>query len=175
VQDVDVLADLAGLRVPEPHQVTDSQLRRPRASRGRLHLAGAETSQSPGEYSPEPAASSVVASSAAVGRRGLVAVPRADAAAVLAELRRVHEGWDTAYIAAHVPVGTDPGPWSAALESSAGEVAGRPRWGKLHGLDATDLRVRYPRFDGFLTVRDRLDPGGVLSNAYLERVLGPVH
>jgi hypothetical protein len=127
------------------------------------------------------------------------AVPRADAPGVLAELRRVHEasdwraafpvevrvaaaddvplstasGRDSAYIAAHVPAGTDPGPWFAALEAIAGEVGGRPHWGKLHGLDADVLRTRYPRFDEFVALRDRLDPVGVLSNAYLERVLGP--
>jgi L-gulonolactone oxidase len=127
------------------------------------------------------------------------AVPRADAAAVLAELRRVHEandwraafpvevrvaaaddvplstasGRDSAYIAAHVPAGTDPGPWFSALESIAGEVGGRPHWGKLHGLDAEVLRARYRRFGEFVALRDRLDPGGVLSNAYLDRVLGP--
>jgi len=127
------------------------------------------------------------------------AVPRADAPAVLADLRRVHEandwraafpvevrmaaaddvplspasGRDTAYVAAHVPAGTQPGPWFAALESIAGEVAGRPHWGKLHGLDATALRGRYPRFDEFLAVRDRLDPAGTLANAHLDRVLGP--
>jgi L-gulonolactone oxidase len=126
------------------------------------------------------------------------AIARADAAAVLAELRRVHEandwraafpvevriaaaddiplstasGRDSAYIAAHVPAGTDPGPWFSALESIAGEVGGRPHWGKLHGLDAEVLRARYPRFGEFVTLRDRLDPGGVLSNAYLDRVLG---
>jgi L-gulonolactone oxidase len=118
---------------------------------------------------------------------------------VLAELRRVHEandwraafpvevrvaaaddiplstasGRDSAYIAAHVPAGTDPGPWFAALESIAGEVGGRPHWGKLHGLDASVLRTRYPRFGEFVAIRDRLDPEGVLSNAYLDRVLGP--
>jgi FAD/FMN-containing dehydrogenase len=127
------------------------------------------------------------------------AIPRADAAAVLAELRRVHEandwraafpvevrvaaaddiplstasGRDSAYIAAHVPAGTDPGPWFAALESIAGEAGGRPHWGKLHGLDASVLRTRYPRFGEFVAVRDRLDPAGVLSNGYLDRVLGP--
>ena len=127
------------------------------------------------------------------------AVQRADAPAVLAELRRVHEandwraafpvevrvaaaddvplstasGRDSAYIAAHVPAGTDPGPWFSALEAIAGEVGGRPHWGKLHGLDADVLRTRYPRFDEFVALRDRLDPAGVLSNAYLERVLGP--
>jgi FAD-linked oxidoreductase len=127
------------------------------------------------------------------------AVPRAEAPAVLAELRRVHEandwraafpvevrvaaaddiplstasGRDSAYIAAHVPAGTDPGQWFSALEAIAGEVGGRPHWGKLHGLDADVLRTRYPRFEEFVALRDRLDPGGVLSNGYLERVLGP--
>jgi FAD-linked oxidoreductase len=127
------------------------------------------------------------------------AIPRAEAPAVLAELRRVHEandwraafpvevrvaaaddiplstasGRDSAYIAAHVPAGTDPGQWFSALESIAGEVGGRPHWGKLHGLDAAVLRSRYPRFDEFVALRDRLDPGGVLSNDYLDRVLGP--
>jgi FAD-linked oxidoreductase len=128
------------------------------------------------------------------------AVPRAEAPAVLAELRRVHEasdwhaafpvevrlaaaddvplsmasGRDTAYIAAHVPAGTEPGAWFAALEAIAGEVGGRPHWGKLHGLAAGALRARYPRFDEFVALRDRLDPGGVLGNAYLDRVLGPI-
>jgi L-gulonolactone oxidase len=126
------------------------------------------------------------------------AIPRGDAPALLAELRRVHEandwraafpvevriaaaddiplstasGRDSAYIAAHVPAGTDPGPWFSALESIAGEVGGRPHWGKLHGLEAEVLRGRYPRFDEFVGLRDRLDPGGVLSNAHLDRVLG---
>ena len=126
------------------------------------------------------------------------AIPRADAPAVLAELRRVHEandwraafpvevrvaaaddvplstasGRDSAYIAAHVPAGTDPGQWFSALEAIAGGVGGRPHWGKLHGLDADVLRSRYPRFEEFVGVRDRLDPGGLLANAYLDRVLG---
>ncbi|MGZ4668144.1 MAG: D-arabinono-1,4-lactone oxidase [Blastococcus sp.] len=128
------------------------------------------------------------------------AVPRAAAPEVLTELRRAHEsnnwraafpvevrlaagddiplstasGRDTAYIAAHVPAGTDPGRWFATLEGIAGAVGGRPHWGKLHGLDAATLRERYPRFGEFTALRDRLDPSGVLSNAYLDRVLGPV-
>ena len=83
-------------------------------------------------------------------------------------------GRATAYIAAHVPAGNDPGPWFEALESIAGTVGGRPHWGKLHGLDVSALRSRYPRFDEFTALRERLDPGGVFSNAYLDRVLGPV-
>jgi L-gulonolactone oxidase len=127
------------------------------------------------------------------------AVPRETAADVLAELRRLHEasdwrsafpvevrlaaaddiplstafGRDTAYVAAHVPAGADPGPWFAAVESTAAAVGGRPHWGKLHGLNVRALRSRYKAFDDFLAVRDRLDPTGVLANAYLDRVLGP--
>ena len=118
---------------------------------------------------------------------------------MLAELRRVHEahdwraafpvevrvaaaddiplstasGRDSAYIAAHVPAGTDPGPWFAALEAIAGEVGGRPHWGKLHGLDADGPAHPLP---AVRRVRRRSatgsTPAGVLSNAYLDRVLG---
>src|SRR4051794_15315741 len=127
------------------------------------------------------------------------AVPRADAPAVLAELRRAHEASDwreafpvevrlaaadyiplstasgsaSAYIPAGVRAFTETGRWFAPPEKRAGAVGGRPHWGKLHGLDAAVLRERYPRFDEFVAVRDRLDPAGVLSNEYLDRVLGP--
>lgn len=49
---------------------------------------------------------------------------------------------------------------------------GRPHWGKLHTRDAEYLRSRYPRFDDFLATRRRLDPGGLLRNPHLDRVLG---
>ncbi|MBO0811452.1 MAG: FAD-linked oxidoreductase, partial [Microlunatus sp.] len=49
---------------------------------------------------------------------------------------------------------------------------GRPHWGKLHTLTADQLRPKYPRFDDFLAVRDRLDPQRVFANPYLDRVLG---
>src|SRR3954453_18477502 len=92
--------------------------------------------------------------------------------ASIAAPRPAASGRDSAYIAAHGPAHTDPGPWFATLEKIAGEVGGRPHWGKLHGLDADVLRQRYSRFGEFVAVRDRLDPGGLLSNDYLDRVLG---
>jgi FAD/FMN-containing dehydrogenase len=49
---------------------------------------------------------------------------------------------------------------------------GRPHWGKMHTLAADDLRASYPKFDEFLSVRDRLDPDRVFANDYLTRVLG---
>ena len=49
---------------------------------------------------------------------------------------------------------------------------GRPHWGKLHTLGAADLAPVYPRFADFLALRDRLDPDGLFTNGYLDRVLG---
>ena len=83
-------------------------------------------------------------------------------------------GQPTAYVAAHVPARAEPGEYFATVEAIAGAVGGRPHWGKLHGLDAAVLATRYPRFAEFTALRDRLDPTGVLSNAHLDRVLGPV-
>jgi L-gulonolactone oxidase len=128
------------------------------------------------------------------------AVPREAAPEVLRELRRVVDagdwripfpvevrvaaaddiplstayGRDSAYVAVHVPAREEPGEYFAAAEAIATSVGGRPHWGKLHGLDATALRARYPRFDEFTALRERLDPAGVFSNAHLDRVLGPV-
>ena len=127
------------------------------------------------------------------------AVPRAAAPEVLRELQRAVDasdwrvpfpvevrvtaaddvplstgfGRETAYVAVHVPARSRPGEYFAAFEAIAGAVGGRPHWGKLHGLDAAVLAGRYPRFGEFLALRDRLDPTGVLSNAHLDRVLGP--
>jgi FAD/FMN-containing dehydrogenase len=53
-----------------------------------------------------------------------------------------------------------------------GSVGGRPHWGKLHSLDAEQLRERYPRFEEFVALRDRLDPERRFTNDYLGRVLG---
>jgi len=60
-----------------------------------------------------------------------------------------------------------------AMGQILADVGGRPHWGKMHTLDAEALRPRYPRFDDFVALRDRLDPTGVFTNDYLDRVLGP--
>ena len=44
--------------------------------------------------------------------------------------------------------------------------------GKLHTLEAADFRARYPRFDDFLAVRDRLDPQRTFANPYTRQVFG---
>jgi FAD-linked oxidoreductase len=82
-------------------------------------------------------------------------------------------GRDSAYIAVHAPAGADREAYFATVERIAAEHDGRPHWGKMHELDAERLRKLYPEFDAFVALRDRLDPGGLFTNAYLDRVLGP--
>jgi L-gulonolactone oxidase len=81
-------------------------------------------------------------------------------------------GRNSGYVAVHLPTGVDHRPYFGLVEDIVGGVGGRPHWGKLHSLDAEELRRRYPRFDEFTALRDRLDPGGLLRNDYLDRVLG---
>lgn len=82
-------------------------------------------------------------------------------------------GRDTGYLAVHVFRGSEHRPYFAAVEALVLGAGGRPHWGKLHSVTATELRERYPRFDDVVALRDRLDPERRFGNAYLERVLGP--
>jgi L-gulono-1,4-lactone dehydrogenase len=79
---------------------------------------------------------------------------------------------ESAYVAVHLYHRVADAAYFRAVESIMTEHAGRPHWGKLHGLDATTLRERYPRFDDFQALRADLDPTGVFGNDYLDRVLG---
>jgi L-gulonolactone oxidase len=82
-------------------------------------------------------------------------------------------GRESAYIAVHMFKGTPYDPYFREVEKLYADVGGRPHWGKLHTLDASQLRERYPRFDDFVALRAQLDPDRRFANAYLERVLGP--
>ena len=81
-------------------------------------------------------------------------------------------GRSTGYIAVHRYHRERPTAYFAAVEAILREYEGRPHWGKMHTQDATGLATLYPRFDDFVAARDRLDPGRLFSNPYLERVLG---
>jgi L-gulono-1,4-lactone dehydrogenase len=82
-------------------------------------------------------------------------------------------GRDTAYLAFHVPASVDHDAYFGLVAKVLDVYGYRPHWGKLHTLDAEILRTRYPRFDEFVGLRNSLDPAGVFSNHYLDRVLGP--
>ncbi|MEU4602795.1 D-arabinono-1,4-lactone oxidase [Kribbella sp. NPDC023972] len=81
-------------------------------------------------------------------------------------------GRDTAYIAIHQYHRLPHDEYFRAFERIVADYDGRPHWGKLHTLTASDLRTRYPRFDDFLAVRDRLDPDRTFTNPYTRQVFG---
>jgi L-gulono-1,4-lactone dehydrogenase len=79
---------------------------------------------------------------------------------------------ETAYVAIHQYHPLPHERYFGAFERIATEAGGRPHWGKVHTLGVGELRARYPRYDDFLAVRDRLDPGRVFANAYTAQVFG---
>ncbi|WP_203581306.1 D-arabinono-1,4-lactone oxidase [Microbacterium hibisci] len=81
-------------------------------------------------------------------------------------------GRASGYIAVHRYWREDPAEYFEAVEEIMLRFEGRPHWGKMHTLGADVLRERYPRFDDFVALRDRLDPERLFRNPYLDRVLG---
>jgi L-gulono-1,4-lactone dehydrogenase len=88
-------------------------------------------------------------------------------------LSTAHER-ETAYIAVHQYKGAPWEPYFRAVEAIMDSYDGRTHWGKRHFQTAETLASRYPRWRDFQRVRRRLDPDGRFSNAYTDRVLGPV-
>lgn len=80
---------------------------------------------------------------------------------------------DTCYIAVHQYRGMDFDAYFRGVERIMDDYDGRPHWGKRHFQTAATLEPRYPHWARFRDVRRRLDPDGVFSNDYTDRVLGP--
>jgi L-gulonolactone oxidase len=81
-------------------------------------------------------------------------------------------GRDTCYIAVHQYRGMDFDAYFRGVERIMDDYDGRPHWGKRHFQTAATLAPRYPDWDAFQSVRQRLDPDGVFTNDYTDRVLG---
>ncbi|HEY9562352.1 MAG TPA: D-arabinono-1,4-lactone oxidase [Nocardioides sp.] len=81
-------------------------------------------------------------------------------------------GRDSIYLAFHVHEHAEHLDYFGGVEEILKAAGGRPHWGKVHTRQAADLAEVYPRFEEFLALRDRLDPGRVFANDYLRRVLG---
>ena len=79
---------------------------------------------------------------------------------------------ETVYLAFHTNTRTDHRDYFGQVEGVLRRYGGRPHWGKLHTCTADDLAADYPRWEGFLAMRDRLDPDRLFTNAYLDGVLG---
>jgi L-gulono-1,4-lactone dehydrogenase len=82
------------------------------------------------------------------------------------------QGRPTGYIAVHQFRGMEFEGYFRGVETIMDEYDGRPHWGKRHYQSAATLRSRYPGFDRFVAVRERLDPERKFENDYLRRVLG---
>jgi FAD-linked oxidoreductase len=83
-------------------------------------------------------------------------------------------GRDTCYIAVHMARGMAYARYFDGVEAIMDRFDGRPHWGKLHGQRAETLAPRYPEWERFGRLRERLDPEGRFANGYLDRVLGPM-
>jgi FAD/FMN-containing dehydrogenase len=59
-----------------------------------------------------------------------------------------------------------------ALEPILQKHQGRPHWGKMHTMTASQLAPRYPRWEDFCRLRAALDPKGIFLNPYLKTMLG---
>jgi L-gulono-1,4-lactone dehydrogenase len=80
----------------------------------------------------------------------------------------------TCYVAVHQDRKLGWEPYFRGVEAIMSEYEGRPHWGKRHFQTAETLAPLYPRWADFQRVRARLDPNGAFTNAYTDRVLGPV-
>jgi L-gulonolactone oxidase len=83
-------------------------------------------------------------------------------------------GRESCYVAVHMYRGMEWQSYFRAVESIMDEYGGRPHWGKRHFQSAATLAPRYPDWERFQAVRSRLDPQGVFTNDYTDRVLGRV-
>lgn len=80
-------------------------------------------------------------------------------------------GRKTGYIAIHQYWRTEPSEFFRAAQEIFVAHSGRPHWGKLHFLQSTELSEVYPGMENFCRLRNSVDPGGVFTNDYLDRVL----
>ncbi len=83
-------------------------------------------------------------------------------------------GRTSAWIAAHVYRGASYDAYFTGIRQILADYEARPHWGKLHFHDARSLAPLYPEWNVFAETRARLDPHATFSNAYLDRVLGPL-
>jgi FAD-linked oxidoreductase len=81
-------------------------------------------------------------------------------------------GRDSAYLAVHMYKGMPYREYFDALEPIFQRHQGRPHWGKMHTMSATQLAASYPRWNDFCRLRADLDPRGTLLNPYLAGMLG---
>lgn len=77
---------------------------------------------------------------------------------------------DSAYIAVHAYIKKDHRAYFKAMEEIFKAHDGRPHWGKMHTMTATDLETLYPEFGRFQKIRQAQDPHGIFLSPYLSKL-----
>jgi FAD-linked oxidoreductase len=77
---------------------------------------------------------------------------------------------DHAAISIHRTASEDYRPYFDLIEPIFWKYGGRPHWGKVHSLGASELSKLYPRFKDFQAIREALDPQGRMLNDHLRKV-----
>ncbi|WP_296746115.1 D-arabinono-1,4-lactone oxidase [Mesorhizobium sp.] len=78
----------------------------------------------------------------------------------------------TCSIAIHHDAANDPLPFMRAAEPIFRRYGGRPHWGKMHSLKASDFRKLYPRWDDAMAVRRDIDPENRFVSPYMAGLFG---
>jgi FAD/FMN-containing dehydrogenase len=79
---------------------------------------------------------------------------------------------DTVTISIHQDARLECRPFFTDAEKIFRAHQGRPHWGKMHSLGATELRPLYPPWDHFLEIRRGLDPSDAFLNPHLRQLFG---
>ncbi|MUT66487.1 D-arabinono-1,4-lactone oxidase [Paenibacillus sp. NEAU-GSW1] len=79
-------------------------------------------------------------------------------------------GRDSAYIAVHMYKGMPHEDYFAAMERIFLRHGGRPHWGKMHSLQAEQLKALYPKWESFAEVREKLDPERIFLTDYMQKL-----
>ncbi len=82
------------------------------------------------------------------------------------------QGRNSIYIAIHQYKGIPYEEYFRGAEKIFRRYQGRPHWGKMHFLEAKDLKELYPNWNSFHNIRRELDPQGIFLNPYLKKLFG---
>jgi len=81
-------------------------------------------------------------------------------------------GRRSAYIAFHAFIGQKFDDYFAAMEEICRYYGGRPHWGKMHTCSAQDLEKIYPKWNDFITIKNKMDERKVFETPYLKKIFG---
>lgn len=77
----------------------------------------------------------------------------------------------SAYIAFHAYKGTDYKKYFKSMEDICAAYSGRPHWGKIHNQKASYFERVYPKWNDFLTIREKMDPDQIFVTEYMRSLL----